>query len=180
MTDEAIIESLESDPKGFLANFAQQVVTEAENRFNATTKQNQAKANQTQQEKAIDDLYADYESKNPDFVVMWDEGKIQKFMDENPGHTPISAHQVITATKTAEDLKNSQETLIKEAVDKAVGEATKNFKAKRSSRTIAAGPGGGSQAANEGTPADLADTKEHGGLMSVLTRRSLAREKAAQ
>jgi hypothetical protein len=178
MTDESIIEGFESDPKGFLANFAKQVVAEAENRFEGKSKLTQQQIAKQNQEKAINDLYADYESKNPDFVDMWEKGSIQKFMEENPGNTPISAHRMMKSAELEESLKAGQEAEIKKAVEAAVKKATKNFKAKKSAKVISAGPGGGSQQATNGTPADLANTKEHGGLTSVLVQRSLAREKA--
>jgi hypothetical protein len=178
MTDEAIIEGFESNPKGFLANFAQQILHEADGRLTGRTQKQREQTEREQQEQAINDLYADYESKNPDFVEMWEKQEIQKFMAENPGNTPISAHQIIKSTNLKSSMESSQEEAIKIAVEKAVAEATKKFKAKSLSRTIGAGPSGGARSVTRGIPADLANTKEHGGLTNVLVERSLARERA--
>ena len=178
-SDEEIIENFESDPKGFLSNFAQQVMHEITTNLETKGQQKEQLTQKQAQEQAINELYADYENKNPDFVEMWDNGTIQEYIQANPGNTPISAHQIIKATKIQESSTTSREDEIKKAVDAAVAQATKNFKAKNSSRTISAGPGSGSQTVTKGIPPDLADTKQHGGLMQVLTRRSLAREKSA-
>lgn len=175
MADEDIIENFESDPKGFLGNFAKQITHEVESKLAIKNEQTQKMSQQQAQEQAVNELYADYENKNPDFVDMWERGEIQKYMEENPGNTPISAHQMLKVG----DLKKGQAKEMEEAIAKAVEETQKKFVTKQSARTISAGPGGGAQKVTTTTPADLANTKEHGGLMQVLTKRSLAREKAA-
>ncbi len=173
LTDEEIIENFESDPKGFLSNFAQQVSAEIQTNLEAKDQERERLTSKQSQEKAINELYADYEKKNPDFVGLWESGEIEKFMNENPGNTPISAHKII---KT-ESVISNQDEVIKKAVDEAVALATKNFQTKQTSRVLSAGPGGGSHVTKK-APADLANTKNHGGLMRVLTQRSLARDKA--
>jgi len=178
LSDEQIIEGFESDPKGFLANFALQVKDEVTQHLIQTGQQHQQVSQAQQQEQAIENLYAEYESNNPDFVEAWGKGEVQKFLTENPGNTPISAWEIMKSRASAESSTKAKEKEIQEAVEKAVAEATKNFKVKQSSRTLSGGPGGGSQSKTNETPAELADTAKHGGLMTVLTQRSLAREKA--
>jgi len=178
MTDETIIETFESDPKGFLSNFANQILHAADQRNTTKTEKAQQLSAQQAEENAVNELYAKYENDNPDFVEMWESEEIQAYMEKNPGNTPISAHQMIKAENTQTASAETQQEAIDKAVKAAVAEATKQFKAKSSSRTIKAGPGGGAQQVTNGTPDDLANTKQHGGLTSVLVERSLARERA--
>lgn len=172
LSDEKIIEGFESDPKGFLANFAMQVKDEVTQALMQQGQQQMQQSQRDQQAQAIDQLYADYESKNPDFVEAWEKGEVQKFMQENAGNTPISAWEIMKARAQAESFSKEKETDIQKAVDEAVAKATQNFKVKQSSRTLSGGPGGGAQKRTSSTPAELADTAKHGGLYTVLAKRS--------
>ena len=119
LTDEQIIESFETDPKSFLANFAVQLESEITGKLTRQSQANHQQATAQTQEQAVKDLYTKYESDNPDFVEQWDNGSIQKYMDDNPGLTPIAAHKIM---KAEGDLTNSSDAQ-KKAIDEAVAAA---------------------------------------------------------
>jgi hypothetical protein len=170
MTDEKIIESFESDPKGFLTNFAIQLSTEIQNTIGAQFNAHNQKTAQVTSEGKVQKLYDDYEKANPDFVEMWEENQIQDYMDENPGLTPIAAHKLMKS-----DSKSSSQEDIDKAVKAAREDERKKIKSKHNVRVIGAGGHDSANARNGKTPADLANTKQHGGLTSVLAARSAAR-----
>lgn len=60
-----------------------------------------AEREKTHQE-GINKTYDSYSEKHPDFDSMWESGELQRFMNENPGHNPISAHAEIKASKEPE------------------------------------------------------------------------------
>lgn len=166
MSDEQIIDAIEKNPKGFLANFGKQIQQSVIQTLTKTGQANQAQAQKQAQEKAIEQLYSKYEKENPDFVEMWEKGSIQEFMEKNPGHTPISAHKMIKleGEKTA-------------AVEKARKEEAEKLAkaARRGRRVILSGGPSGAPPNGTNSDADLKDTTKHGGLMRVLANRSLAR-----
>jgi hypothetical protein len=176
MTDETIIETLESDPKGFLANFGAQIAHETEQRIMGLLKTQGIKNQQTSQEQAIRDLYAKYETDNPDFVDMWEAGTISEYMDKNPGTSPIAAHKILKARAEAEETKTASEA----AITKAREEERKKLASKKQTRVIKGGPSDGSVSSQSAVDAELENTKNSGGLIATLTNRSLRREKAQQ
>jgi hypothetical protein len=163
MTSEQILDWQTEDPKGYYANILEQAKHEVAQTMRADLDSRSI-------EDAVVKTYEKYAAENPDFDELWDSGELRAFMDKNPGHNAISAHMALTNEKKA-----------KEAIDKAVADAEKrimdNFKAKRESKVLGSGPSAARKAAETETSAELKDTKKHGGLMSVLTRRSLARDK---
>jgi hypothetical protein len=176
MSDEKIIEAFETDPKAFLANYAVQLESEITGKLIRKFQNDNQQAQAQTQEQAIKDLYAQYETDNPDFVIAWEDGSIQEYMQKNPGLTPIGAHKLMKTegkTLTSEEQQKATD----EAVAKAVAEAEKNFATKHKIRVIPAG-GGNNHANSDKTPPDLANTKQHGGLTAVLARRLAARKAA--
>jgi len=112
--------------------------------------------------------YESYAKANPDFDEMWDDGRIQAFMDKNPGHNAISAHQMLT-----------EETRLKAAADKAVKEFEGALRSKRAASAVLG-------AGNMSVPTDakaaderLKNPKKFGGVTEVLTARLLERRRAA-
>ena len=150
MSKEELIEWQEDDPHGYAANLYRQFV--AEKAAEDAQKSKQATVQQT---------FKTYEDKNADFRQMWDSGKIQQFMNENPGHNAISAHMAMTET-----------TRIQEAVAKATKEAeeriTKNFLAKRNAQVIS---DGGVIKDTSDQPDELKNPQKYGGATSALTAR---------
>lgn len=159
MTEEELADWQADDPKGYLANLLRQA--KAEVTVAIKTEMEQENAVKSQQTKAIEVL-DNYAKENPTFDKMWETGDIQKFMRENPGHTAISAHIILT--------KETREKEIAEKARKETEETVrKNFKAKQNAKVIGQGP----SVAGRQTEEDevLKNTKEHGGVVSVLTSR---------
>jgi hypothetical protein len=176
MTDETIIETLESDPKGFLANFGAQIAHETTQQIMGLLKGQASQNQQNSQEQAIRDLYAKYEKDNPDFVEMWEAGTIQEYMDGNPGTSPIAAHKILVARSKLEESKTASEA----AIEKAREEERKKLATKKQTRVIKGGPADGSVSSQSAVDAELENTKDSGGLIATLTRRSQKREKDLQ
>lgn len=169
MTKEQILEWMEDDPQGYEANRFAQFLHETMVYQHRAGKQSAAKAEQDAARASVQKTYEQYEKDNPDFRPMWDSGEIMKFLDANPGHNPISAHQLLTAEKR---VQAAAEKAAKEAEERVV----KNFQAKRGAQVLDGGPGR-TPAPTE--HAELTDTKEKGGLMHVLAGRLQAMRSAA-
>jgi hypothetical protein len=177
MTDEALIENFEKDPKGFLANFGRQIYSEVLDKVREENTAKETQATVKSQEQEIRDMYSKYETDNPDFTEMWNKGEIQAFQKANPGHTPISAHQVIVANKKVADAEAAKTSAVEAAVKEAKDAAKKAQQTKTHAKVISGGPANGAVTSQSGVPAELTDTKKHGGLIRALTNRSLARTK---
>jgi len=167
LEDDAILDKFNENPKGFLANFARQIAHEVKTdivtRFETEGAQREA-------EDRITRTFESYAEKNPDFNEMWESGKIEQFMRDNPGHNAISAHQLMTAeTKQAE--------AIKKAVKEAEERIKKNFQAKRNAALISDSPARAGRVIDS-VPAELKDPKRFGGVTSVLAQRLSARRAA--
>jgi hypothetical protein len=115
---------------------------------------------------AIEKNFDDYAKENPDFNDMWDNGVIPKYMEAHPGNNAISAHMTITGAK-------STEAKIAAAVAKATKETeervTKNFQAKRNATVI--NPQTPTKGTVDDLDAELKDTSQAGGTVSVLAKR---------
>jgi hypothetical protein len=114
-------------------------------------------------EDAIVDEYQRFAEQNPEFDQMWDNGKIEAFISNHPGHNAISAYMVMT-----------QEDQIKAEVEKAVAEAEKKFasnqRAKRENKSLGAGP---QTTGTKDAPVDaeLQNTRKFGGANTVMADR---------
>ena len=156
MSKEELIEWQEDDPKGYAANLYAQIKYEQIQEF----KREQAEQAQTS---SIKKTYQTYEKENPDFRKMWDSGAITEFMQKNPGHNAISAHMVMTSqAKTA--------AAVAKAAKDAEEKVTKNFAAKRHAQVITDGVDG-ARASKSEPDKEIKDTKQHGGITSVLASR---------
>lgn len=172
MSPEEIREWMEDDPLGYEANRFAQFHYESEKLLEQKLqKQSQEQAQKEAQEK-VDRTYKDYGEKNPDFNKLWESGEIKKFMDSNPGHTALSAHMAMT-------MEARIDAAVKEAVKAAEEKVIKNFQAKKNAAVLSEGPAhrGGQK---DGTPVELKNTKQHGGLTAVLASRLAARRAGAQ
>lgn len=166
MSEDELREWQEDDPKGYAANLLAMVTAKAQEVVDTRTEAEKRAEEERQSMTRIEATFKDYADKNPDFSDMWNSGDIQKFMDDHPGHNAISAHQMMTYEKRIAEAK---EQAAKEAEERVIN----NFKAKRNAGVLSEGPShrGGS----DGTPAELKNTKAHGGLYSALARLSEAR-----
>lgn len=159
MTEEELAEWQANDPKGFVANLAAKIKHEL-----LTDMHRQAEA--TTRRTATEQTYMKFGEKNKDFRSRWDSGEIKRFIDQNPGHNPMSAyHEIIS-----EEREKSVQTKIDEAVAKAKADTEKEVLARIQSKQKATVLGSGpaiNPVRNEVNP-KLQDTKRHGGKVTVL------------
>ena len=163
MTREELAEWAEEDRVGLEANVRAQHMYEEWRDREWYKIQERRERIQEEQRTRIRTTFDSYREKNPDFDKMWKSGEIPKFMQANPGHNAISAHQMLT-----------MDARIKEAAEKAAKETEAkvlaDVKAKRSAQVLGGGPavtGGGAKDVD----AALQDTKQHGGKAAVLARK---------
>jgi hypothetical protein len=153
LQEDEIRQWMEEDPKGFTANIYAQVKHEVKSDLR------QEDTQQNHQQRIIKTLES-YKEKNPDFDQMWESGEISKFMQENPGHNALSAHMIMTEEKRIKAALKAEE-------DKIIA----NIAAKKQSRVLGAGP------AHSGGPTldeELSNTKERGGIKTVMAERLAA------
>jgi len=176
MTPDKVRDWQEEDPIGYARNLAKQVAYESERRLEEKL---QARERQQQQEayKAeVNRQYDNYAAKNPEFTQMFQSGQLHKYMQENPGHNPISAHQLLIAGKKEGEVQE----MLKKAKEEGRKEAEKNQQAKRQIRTISRPPERAGIASDSSGEDMLKDTKKYGGMASVITARlNRLRQKSA-
>ena len=171
MTNEQLLEWQEENPQEYVKNLSQQIRDEVRREVLGEVTQSLEAQREQAERKAIEKTYVSYAKENPDFDEMWDGGELTSYMDENPGHTAISAHQMLTMEKRIQDA-------VEEATKDAEKKAASNLKVKQNARVLGSGPSAGGKAVGQ-IPAELKDTKKYGGLTAVLTARSMARTKQA-
>ena len=162
LTAEEIAEWQATDPKGYAANMYAQVKAETMHQL-----QESLKAEQVAEKSrvSIEKTYKEFESKNPDFKSMWDSGAIVRFIEENPGHNPISAYQTMTyETRMQKAIEEAKTKAIKETEEKV----NKNWQAKKQARVLGTGPSG---PGTDTEDKELKDVKTQGGLYNVLAKR---------
>ena len=166
LTNEQIAEWLEDDPKGYATNLeklyrhnAQSLVRSAIEDYDKTIKERQ-------EQSKVDNTFDSYAKKNPPnesksgFLEMWDSGKIQAYMDENPGHNAISAHMALT-----------EEVRLASAVKAAVEDAKKKMTKENQARIRTDGLGHGPAHKTGKDDDELSNTKKKGGTVAVLAQR---------
>lgn len=168
MTEEELAEWQANDPKGFVDNLAAKIkhdlLVDMQRQSEATSRRN-----------AIEQTYARFAEKNPDFRSRWETGEIKKFIERNPGHNPMSAYHDIIS----EDREKSVQTRIDEAVAKAKTDTEKEvlarIKSKQKANVLGAGPA--ITPVRDEDASSLNDTKRHGGKVTVLANmlRSMRR-----
>lgn len=163
MSDDELAEVVQQSPKKFATDLYLQLREELTQEIGGKLKDETAKE---RQERTLKEEYKLYEGKYPDFREMWDSGKIQKYMEDHPGHTPKSAHMEMTYDTRLTAAKQ-------EAAAAKEKELNANRQAKKKAGTLGAGP----PAPVKGGATDprLLDSKAHGGLFSVLAQRHAAR-----
>ena len=166
MSDEELHEWQEDDIKGYEANRLAQFVHEARMILKGEARENAQRSEQETLQESIKKTYQEYEKDNPEFRKMWDSGEIGKHMKDVLQKTgrridAITSHELLTREKvlTAERAKTAKET-----EDRVI----KNFQAKRNAQVL---DGGGGRTPSPNENPELVDTKQHGGLMSVLASR---------
>jgi hypothetical protein len=163
MDDDDLVDLMEDNPKEFIANIVKQAKAEF---MGDLQKQHQEQWEQERQQKAVQSIDA-FAKENPDFDKLWDDGKIQKFMEDNPAHNAISAYFVL-----------KKDDFQQEALKKAEEKLTRDLRVKRSAQVLGGGPSTTGRPARQ-VPVELKETKKYGGLTSVLAQRSAQRRKVA-
>jgi len=170
-TPDEIKEWMDEDPVGYHANLMKQAKYEFGQEQGDLKADLKAELKREADEARITKTYTKYAKDHSNFDEMWDSGEIKAYMDEHPGHTAISAHQVLTAQSRDDDFDKRLEKAVAKAKEDATKEAEKNFKAKGSARVLGTGPAGaGGLVADEVAP-ELKDPKKHGGVTTVLAKR---------
>lgn len=168
MSKDDLLEMMEDKPLDFCKNLATQIQFETLNQVQTMLADNVKKSEHEKQQEGVKTTFDKYAVDNADFNKMWESGEIKTYMDANPGHTAISAHQTLTV-----------EQRIADAVSKAVEETEKRkdsqIKTKQSARVLTAG----SPARVSKESGELKNTKIHGGLTAVIAKRLAARRRSA-
>lgn len=152
MTADELLDLQASDPLKYTEMIRQELLADLRNE-------------QAQQQ--VEKTYKQYASENPDFEQMWNSGEIQKFLDANPGHNTISAHQMLTMERR---ITAAKESAAKEATDKLRAD----LRTKGKNAVVGQGPSGAlnSKALDN---QDLKNPNKFGGIGEVLRRRAAAR-----
>lgn len=171
MSAEEIADWMANDPKGYHDNLMIQARELARREAQSLLDQSRTATQRELEQAEIKRRYEAYEKDNPEFKKMWDSGEIVKFMESNPGmYTPISAHKEMT--------REAREKAIAEAAAKEAEERTnKNWQAKRQATVMGTGPAGVGTTSE--ADAELNNTKERGGAVSVLVNRLQKMRQAA-
>lgn len=166
MTSEQLLDWQSEDPKAYQDNLRKEMDYRITQGINSFKEEFTSQANEQTEEQKVVKTFDAYAEKNPDFNKMWDSGEIKTFMDANPGHNAISAHQTLT-----EEARTQAS--VDKAVDAALEKATTDLKAKRKSAVLGTGPT--SVPATGVSDAELKEPGKYGGATSVLASRLAAR-----
>jgi len=160
-------DQFDDNPAEFLKKYGDALI----NRFKSTES---AESEQKDYESRVANTIESFAKENEGFDELWESKEIHKYMDANPGAGPDGAFFALT--------KESREAAVQKRIDDAVAKATKKTEAKYNKllkRESASLPGGPSSTASSGeTPAELRDTNKHGGTVSAIASRILARRQA--
>jgi hypothetical protein len=163
MTRDELLDLQATDPGKYHQLLVESITKQAEEKATAKF---QETASKQSFEAGISKTYEAYAKANPDFDEMWDAGEIQSFMEKNPGHNAISAHQALTVDQRIADAKAQAE-------KDALAKIRADLRTKGKAAVLGSGPSG--QVANPDQDQDLKDPKKFGGMYAVLARRSAAR-----
>lgn len=116
LDSDKIRDMWDDDPKGMYGNLARQIRAEimGEVKGHLTSEQKSyEKETAISRERKTLETYVD--ENRTSFTKLWNTGEIQAFVDQNPGHNYISAHQLLTAAENAATIKKTaqEETLAK-------------------------------------------------------------------
>jgi len=142
MSEDELLDFQATDPRGYAAN----LVKQAEHNI----KQGQEAA---EQEAAVMATFEQYADDNPDFLEKWESGEIREYMEANPGHNPLSAHLILSASKAEQEVQG--------AGKKDDPKTETNDKVSTSDPR-------------------LADPKKYGGVTSVITQRLSERQSSME
>lgn len=108
MPEDELAQWQANDPKGYEANLAAKIKHEL-----LTDLNKHAEVNSRQN--AVDQTYATFAEQNADFNDRWKTGEIKQYIDQHPGHNPMSAYLVMSA--------DAREKTTQARIDEAVAKA---------------------------------------------------------
>lgn len=161
MSPDELREWQEDDPVGYSKNLVEMAKWNISQDAKKGIEQNE----QQSLMKSIEQTFTKYETENPSFTTMWNDGSISKFMQENPGHNAISAHMHLTS-------QDREKAIAQKAAKEAEQKVIRNFMAKRGASGLTGGPAhiiGG-----DSPPPELQNTKTQGGRTAVIASRLAA------
>jgi hypothetical protein len=168
LSNDDLSEMMEDKPMNFIKNLATQIQYETLKQVQTMFDDNSKQSAHDKQQEGIKTTFDKYAADNAGFNKMWDTGEIKKFMDANPGHNAISAHQALTVEQRIADA-------VAEAIEKTEKRKDTQTKTKQSARVLSAG----SPARISKESGELKNTKIHGGLTAVIAKRLAARRRSA-
>lgn len=161
MEDDAIMDEFTDNPKQFLGNFAQQLIHEIDQR---TVNQKQQEQQKTIQQKAENTL-AEFFSDKKDGQQMLTDGRIQQYIQDNPGHNAISAYHALAGDSQVQDQ-------IDKAVEAERAKIKKELKAAGNANSFSSSP------SSKETPKspEFKNPDKYGGTAAVLLKRFRERQ----
>lgn len=162
-SDEELLNDLTTNPKGFLADFANAIVSGMQEKTAAERAAAEQRSFQEQEEATFREFFKGKESELPELAP-----KIREFIQKNRGHNAISAYLELTRDKRTETMR---ETIRNEEREKLLRE----FKVGKVAQSASSGNSSG------GAPLSRKDHRlekpdEYGGTENVLLARFNERE----
>ncbi len=141
MEDDDLREWQQNDPKGYAANLYAQITYEQkqEQLQQAVERQRQTQVQGVQQTFRTE--VEKYAKDNADFMTMWQNGTIPRFMAQHPGiYNAMTAHRVLTEGDRISKIEAKYKAEMETALKAKEEEVIKNFKAKSQVKVLGEGP----------------------------------------
>jgi hypothetical protein len=154
MSDEDLMQELTDTPKQFLQKAFQDFAYEFYNDLQNEQRQQQEQYQQQTTQQRTLQTYQEFFKDKEDGISMLQDGTIEKFLQENPGHNPISAYQALAGDKHFESR-------LKAEVEKERNKLLKELKAAGRAAPVKSGTTARTYADTRPTPAkNKADLKQ--------------------
>lgn len=164
-SDEDLLNDFTTNPKGFLADFANAVISGMQEKTAAEKAADEQRSFQERQDATFREFFKDKEVELRELAP-----QIKEYIQKNPGHNAISAYQELTRDKRTETMR---ETIRNEEREKLL----KEFKAGYNAQSASTGnpPGGAPSSRGDHR---LKNPEKYGGSENVLLARFKEREAA--
>ena len=163
MEDDAIMDEFTDNPKQFLANFANQLFHEIGEKNTVA----QQKDYQQQFKEKSDKTFGDFFADKKDGQAMLIDGRIEKFMQENPGHNAMSAYNALAG-------ESQYESRIESAVKAEREKIHKELKAAGNANSFSSSTGGRKLSPDK--QPEMKNPGKFGGTAAVLLKRFRERQ----
>ena len=168
MSNEQILEGLDTDARGFFGNVAKQIFSEVKDAvlkdIESTNGKNSARGE-----------FEAFAKDHPDFKSMVESGKIEQYRKERPWASAKDAYYALTKETRAAAQKNAEQEKIDAAVKEALDKERKQQRAKKKTRVLGDGPN--ANKTTSGVPEELQKTNDVVGTIAERLKRM--RRKAA-